>query len=139
MRTVHCSIPISQVKRTAGDLLVVVNVNAYIPESSPHISIVESTKSQSTYQNKIKEFYNHLRKINPLGHDENLGYFTLITKTLDLMTDHMAQMTLGMFSPDILINISRDSCTMYDFYKAVEMVEIGRQAARDSIETFKSK
>ncbi len=132
------NIPISQVKRTAGDLLVVVNVNAYIPESSPHISI-EDKKSQSAYQNKIKEFYSHLKKINPLGHDEKLGYFTLITKTLDLMTDHMAQMTLSMFSPDILINVSRDSCTLYDFYKAEEMVEIGRKAAHSSIGAYKSK
>ncbi len=133
------NIPISQVKRTTGDLLVVVNVNAYVPERSPHISMEESEKTQSTYQNKIKEFYNHLKKISPLGHDEKLGYFTLITKTLDLMTDHMAQLTLSQFSPDILINVSRDSCTMYDFYKAEGMVEIGRQAAHSSIEVYKSK
>lgn len=133
------NIPISHVKRTVGDLLVVVNVNAYIPKRSPHISIEVSEKTQSTYQSKITEFYTHLKKINPLGHDEKLGYFTLITKTLDLMTDHMAQMTLSRFSPDILINVSRDSCTLYDFYKAEEMVEIGRQAALSSIEAYKSQ
>ncbi len=133
------NIPISHVKRTVGDLLVVVNVNAYIPKRSPHISIEVSEKTQSTYQSKITEFYTHLKKINPLGHDEKLGYFTLITKTLDLMTDHMAQMTLSRFSPDILINVSRDSCTLYDFYKAEEMVEIGRQAALTSIEAYKSQ
>ncbi|MCK5138137.1 MAG: patatin-like phospholipase family protein [Bacteroidales bacterium] len=133
------NIPINQVKRTAGDLLVVVNVNANIPTSSPQLSIEESKKTQSTYQNKRKEFYNHLKKINPLGHEEKLGYFTLITKTLDLMTDHMSQMTLSRFSPDILINVSRDSCTIYDFYKAEEMIEIGRQAALTSIGAYKSK
>jgi len=133
------NIPINQVKRTAGDLLVVVNVNANIPASAPQLSLEESKKTHSTYQNKLKEFYNHLKKINPLGHDEKLGYFTLITKTLDLMTDHMSQMTLSMFSPDILINVSRDSCTLYDFYKAEEMVEIGRQGALTGIEAYKSK
>ena len=133
------NIPINRVKRIPGDLLVVVNVNANIPVSSPQISIEEGQKTHSTHQNKLKEFYNHLSKINPLGHDERLGYFTLITKTLDLMTDHMAQMTLSRFTPDILINVSRESCTMYDFYKAEEMVEIGRQAARDSIGAYKCK
>lgn len=133
------NIPISHVKRTAGDLLVVVNVNAYLPERLPHIPTEENKKSQSTYHNKIQEFYHHLKKINPLGHAEKLGYLTLITKTLDLMTDHMAQLTLSEFSPDILINVSRDSCTMYDFYKAEEMIEIGSQAALTSIEAYKSK
>lgn len=133
------NIPISHVKRTVGDLLVVVNVNAYIPKRSPHISIEVSEKTQSTYQSKITEFYTHLKKINPLGHDEKLGYFTLITKTLDLMTDHMTQLTLNTHSPDILINVSRDSCTLYDFYKAEAMVEIGRQAALTGIGPYKRK
>jgi NTE family protein len=33
------------------------------------------------------------------------------------------------FSPDVLIPVSRDSCGIYDFYKAEEQVEAGRRAA----------
>ena len=133
------NIPINHVHRSEGDLLIVVNVNADIPASVHQVSGTESTKKQSLYQKKIKDFYGHLRKSSPGGHEEKLGYFSLMTKTIDLMTIHMAEISLKNYSPDILMNISRESCTIYDFYKAEEMVEIGRQVAISSIESFHSK
>ena len=33
------------------------------------------------------------------------------------------------FSPDILIPVSRENSSIYDFYKAEELVEAGRRAA----------
>ena len=48
-------------------------------------------------------------------------------------------MTIEKYSPDILIQISRESCDIFDFYKAEELVEIGRHAAKKSIEEYKSK
>ena len=38
---------------------------------------------------------------------------------------------------DMLINISRDSAALYDFDKVEELVEIGRHAAKKSLESFK--
>jgi NTE family protein len=70
----------------------------------------------------------------PISHEEKLGYFNLISKTISLMTNHIAQMTLEQYSPDILIEISRDSCGTYDFYKASEMVEMGKHAAVQCLE-----
>jgi NTE family protein len=42
-------------------------------------------------------------------------------------------------SPDLLINISRDSCSTFDFYRAEELVEIGRHAAIESLNLYKNK
>jgi NTE family protein len=50
----------------------------------------------------------------------------------------MAQMSLKYFSPDMLIEVSRDSCGTFDFFKAREMIEMGREAAvlaLDKLET----
>ena len=48
-------------------------------------------------------------------------------------------MTIEKYPPDILINISRNSCGTFDFYKAEELVEIGRYAAIKSIEEYSNK
>ena len=133
------NIPISHAKRIPGDILIVVNVNADIPANKPNVSKKESESNQSLYQKKIKDFYSFLRKNRPSSDQEKLGYFNLINKTLNLMTYRITQLSLENYSPDILINISRDSCSTYDFYKAVEMVEIGRYAAINSIKEYKNK
>jgi NTE family protein len=131
------NIPISHAKRLPDDILVAVNVNADVPAKKTVLSKKENDAKELVYQKKIKEFYNHLKKINPLNHNESLGYFDLINKTINMMTYRMAQMSLEHYSPDILVNVSSESCSTYDFYKAEEMVEIGRNAAIESIKEYK--
>ncbi|MCK5693510.1 MAG: patatin-like phospholipase family protein [Bacteroidales bacterium] len=140
------NIPIDHVKRIPGDLLVVVNVNASIPVSPTKNSRKEADKQKRAYQKKVEEFQAQLQKILPHGssekpspsHEDRMSYFNLIDKTISLMTDHMAQMSLKYFSPDMLIEVSRDSCGTFDFFKAREMIEMGREAAvlaLDKLET----
>ncbi|MDB5135195.1 MAG: rssA [Mucilaginibacter sp.] len=133
------NLPINHVKRTPGDILIAVNVNAMIPFDKPAIIKNETVSKLSAYQEKIKEFYSHLYKINPVGHEEKFGYFDVINKTLNLMTHHTTQMALERYSPDILINISQDCCGTYDFYKAEEIIETGRRAANKSLAGYDSK
>ncbi len=133
------NIPISQVQRFPKDILVVVNVNANIPIEKPVLSKEENKEKQSIYIQKLKEFQNHLKKISPLNHEDKLSYFEVVSKTINLMTYHQAQTTLENYKPDLLINISRDSCTTYDFFKAEELIGIGRLAAINAIKAYKNK
>jgi len=127
------NIPLNHAKRESGDLLIAVNVNADIPLEKPAVSKKEEKADQSVYQQKIKEFYQHLQDILPSNKEEKLGYFDLINKTIGMMTYHIGQTNLKNHPPDILIEISHDACTTYDFYKAKELVQIGRYAAAKSL------
>lgn len=140
------NIPINHATRIPGDQLVVVNVNASIPVSRPRISREEDEKQKRAYQKKIEEFQAHLQKILPQSstekqsqsHEEKMGYFNLIDKTVSLMTDRMAQMTLKDHKPDVLIEVSHEACGTFDFYKAGEMLEIGRAAAISALNLFEN-
>ncbi|MBA7543069.1 putative NTE family protein [subsurface metagenome] len=132
-------VPIAHVKRTKNDILIVVHVNADIPVYKPFISVSHKDKKQSIYLKKIKKFQNQLYKINPKSKNEKLGYFNLIDKTISSMTYQISKMSIEKHSRDILINISRHSCGTFDFYKAEELVEIGRHAAIKSIKEYKNK
>ena len=131
-------VPITHVRRTKDDILIVVHVNADILVYKPFISDSEKDKKQSIYLKKIKKFQDQLHKINPKSKNEKLGYFNLIDKTLSSMTYQISKMSIEKHSPDILINISRNSCGTFDFYKAEDLVEIGRHAAIKSIKEYKS-
>jgi NTE family protein len=129
------NIPVNHALRCKGDLLIAVNVNADIAVYKPKLLKKETVAKESVYMKKIKAFQQQLYKSNlePENHNDKLGYFNLISKTLNLMTEHIAMVNIEKFPPDIMINISRYSCEMFDFYKAEEMVEIGRHAAEGVI------
>jgi len=124
------NIPIDHIERTKGDMLIAVNVNSGIDFEKPLALEKDVEKKESRYNKRTNDFYKHLQKITPLLHDEeDLSYFNLITRTIDLMTWKIDQLALERHKPDMLIEISRESSTMWDFYKAEELVEIGRAAA----------
>lgn len=123
------NIPVNHARRRAGELLVAVNVNADVPVVYPSGIIAAQQKQQSVYRKKIKEFKNHLKRNNPAGKQVNLGYFDLINRTINLMTENIAKNNLEKYPPDLLIEISVDTCGIFDFYKAEELVEVGRYSA----------
>lgn len=134
-------VPINHAKRSKDDILVVVHVNADVPVIKPPITKnkKEKEKEKLKYLRRIKMFQKQLNRINPKAQDERLGYFNLMNKTVGLLTYQISKIMIEKYPPDILINISRESCDVFDFYKAEELVEIGRLSAIKSIEEYKNK
>jgi NTE family protein len=131
------NIPVDRVERVRRDMLVAVNVNANVEPVTPAIFMSENDKKEKTYQKRIKEFQLHLRKVLPKSDDDKLGYFNLINRTIGTMTNYMALKHLETHKPDLLINISKKSCGMFEFYKAEELVEIGRMATLNALKDLK--
>lgn len=57
------------------------------------------------------------------------GIFDAMSMSLDTMQSAIAKLKLAAYSPDVIIDIPRDACTFYEFYRAEELIEIGRERA----------
>ena len=68
------------------------------------------------------------------NNDETLGYFGLLNKSYDLMQDRMCLMSILHHKPDYVVNISRQSSSTYEFYRAKDMIEEGRKACSKALE-----
>jgi len=132
------NIPIKYVKRQKNDLLVVVHVNADVPVYEPLLSEKEQKFKKENYLFKLKKFKDQLNKILSKKSHQNLGYFNLINKSIGLMSNQLSSLILKEYNPDILINISRKTCGLFDFYKSEELVKIGRHIALKNIEKFRN-
>jgi len=132
-------IPINRVKRIEGDILIASYVNAHIPYDKSEITKEDEERKNSVYKQKIIEYKNRLNEILPKNSKEHLNYFTLINKSTGLLTHHLSLMNIEKYKPDMLINISRYSGGTFDFFKAEELIETGRRAARKSIEKYKKQ
>jgi len=131
-------VPINRVKRFVDDLLVVVNVNAHVPCIKPTSLVKEEKKNWIIYNKKVKSFQRRLAHLFPKD-KEKLSYFNLLSDTISIMGNQISTLTIEKYQPDILIKISRKSCGTYDFYKATEMIEIGRYITEKSLIKFKLK
>lgn len=133
------NIPVSHAKRSRGDMLVVVDVNANVPAIKLSGFVKEKEERASGYNSKREELYNQIRNGDSKNKEEKIGYIHLLTKTITLMISGTSQLLLEKFPPDIMINISKDSCSTYDFLKAEEIIEIGRIAAAQTLDNWVKK
>ena len=127
------NIPINNAIRTKNDILIAVYVNADVPIHN--ISISDKRKRHDIYIQKINEFRKKLYDSVPRDQSKKLHYFNLINDTIAVMTNHLASTIIKDYPPDILVEISKRSCGIYDFIKAEELVEIGRYATREKFVT----
>jgi len=52
------------------------------------------------------------------------------------MLSQITRLTLEKNPPDLLIEISKDACSIFDFYKAREVIELGEKATAECLEKW---
>ena len=130
------NIPINRVQRNDGDILVAVNVIADVPVRLGGEILEKGGRSQRLHQEGMNEDHDRHTKGASVSHAEKMGYFSLITRTIDLMTIQMSDLYMSNYTPDILVNVSSEACHVYDFHKIEEMVEAGRLAAVEALTIY---
>ena len=132
------NLPISYVKRENDSILIVVDVNADVPIVFNAIERKSENiqESDSDFSHKIKGVHSYFSKFNTFNaestensNSNKLNYFDIMDKTTNILADQVSKMVLEKNPPDILVNISRETCLTFDFYKAAELIEVGRQTA----------
>ncbi|MFC0710083.1 patatin-like phospholipase family protein [Azorhizophilus paspali] len=60
----------------------------------------------------------------------------LVNQSLEVMQNALTQYKIAGYPPDILINVPKQACRFFEFHRAPEMIQLGRQIARDSLDTY---
>lgn len=128
------NIPIKNAVRTKNDKMIAIYVNSEVPVH--HINISEKRVKQDLKIQKFNEFRNRLRKPDSGDQKKDFHYFNLINDTIAVMTNHQATTIIKNSPPDILVEISKKSCGTFDFFKAEELVEIGRYATIEKLDSL---
>ena len=128
------NIPVKNAVRTDNDELIAVNVNANIKLNAPTLASEESI-GQTFYAKSLLKFKSRLAVSTSENQEMRFNYFNLITNTILSTTNQLAQMTLLQYPPKILIEISRNSAGTFEFFKAQELVELGRAAAKKAFDS----
>lgn len=138
-------IPVNRVKRKEDDILVVVNLyDSKNPdfllneeEVKEHLSQKSSLPFISNYN--INNIIKKIKDFIPSGNKNSQGYASLIQFITSVMLEQISKLSLELNRPDVLVNIPFDSARTFEFYKAKELIEAGRKAARISINLYHDK
>ncbi len=132
-------VPTNRIYRNDDDILIAVDVNSAIPYVKPKVDNLDWGYFEKLTSGKLHDFQNKLTKPIPVNKKETMGYFNLISETSILMLSQITKLTIAMNPPDLLIEISRQTCGLFDFHKASELIEIGKEATKKSIENLNIK
>ncbi len=120
-------LPVDLVKRTPGDKLVVVDVNANVPFAKPKMK----AKEQNLI-NELRQRYFKWRK-KEKKKEHNLGIFDMMNESFDLTQETLSKLMLQQYRPDLTIEVSRKVCGTMDFHKTPEILALGREAYHKAV------
>ncbi|MBP8236724.1 MAG: patatin-like phospholipase family protein [Pseudomonas sp.] len=60
----------------------------------------------------------------------------VINQSFEVMQTSLAQYKIAGYPPDILINIPKRVCRSFEFYKAPELIQLGRIIAHDTLDKY---
>ncbi len=60
----------------------------------------------------------------------------LVNQSFEVMQTSLAQYKIAGYPPDVLINVPKRACRFFEFYKAPELIMLGRQIARDTLDRY---
>ncbi len=125
-------VPIAPTLQDLTDLTIAVNLNGKgpircneaPPETQPEIP-------NESYGQAIKKFIQGFYPISRGNQPEQWGFFDVINHSLDTMQSTIARIKLAAYSPDIIIEIPKNIGNIFEFYRADEMIAIGRMKAEE--------
>lgn len=127
-------LPLNLINADADDIVVAVNLNAH---SIRNNGVPQENREKAAYQKMLDAFRSQILKLESKESKiEMFGFFDLLTKSLDMMQGQITQLTIALYKPHIVVNICRDSCGVFEFYRANEVIEEGRRAFRESFQHF---
>lgn len=68
------------------------------------------------------------------GRPDEVGMTELLARSLDTMQAQIARVQLALDPPELVIRIPRDACLFYEFWRAKELVDIGRIEADKALD-----
>ncbi|WP_315809353.1 patatin-like phospholipase family protein [Pseudomonas sp. C9-3] len=63
----------------------------------------------------------------------------LVNQSFEVMQTSLAQYKIAGYPPDILINVPKRVCRFFEFYKAPELIALGRQIASDTLDRYEAE
>lgn len=140
-------LPIAATRQYQADLVIAVDVNDRVPAALRHLRQPPQAAVAPAQDSAPALVDDSLRaRISALM--ESLfekraeapaqpGLLDLMSRSLDTMQAQLSRLQLALDPPDLLIRVPRDTCMFHEYWRAAEVIEVGREAARHALQSLR--
>lgn len=134
-------VPIAATRLFSADLVIAVDANAQstmnprIPQTS---QAAPGERGADSLSARVHAWFDRLLEGKSNAATQP-GLLDLMSRALDTIHARMSQMQLALDPPDVLIRIPHDACYFYEFWRAHELIDIGREATRRALDDFERR
>ncbi len=90
-------------------------------------------KKELEKENRIKKGFIELMQNVFEKKEKSISLFGIMTQTIDIMQEILLECKMRAFSCDYIIDIPVNVCDFYEFHKAYEIIEFGRNEAKKAL------
>ena len=130
-------VPIAPTFRDFTDLTVAVNLNA-APE--PRLAPRKpepadpATAGEDDIRSRILQFLDGISEnLMPSADGNDLGLFELISRSFETMQNAITAVKLAAYTPDVVINVPRNTCGAHEFHRARELIALGYRLTEEAM------
>ncbi|MBS0431699.1 MAG: patatin-like phospholipase family protein [Proteobacteria bacterium] len=123
-------VPLAPLLRARSDYIVAVGVNGPEQALAPQREASAESPRQGL-RHKLAALIGRHRHEQET--ERARSWLETMTEAIDLMQHNLAQLKLAVHQPDLLIELPRNVSTAYEFYRAREIIEQGREHARRAL------
>lgn len=128
-------LPLTPLLQSPSDYTIAINVNA-LPEVLPESLRPKQTRLRRGLRSRIGAFVKRTIGTGEQA-DAQPGWMDTLTQSLDLMQENLTSFRLAADRPDLVIEIPRNASAVYEFYRASELIELGRERAERALKAWR--
>jgi NTE family protein len=128
-------LPIAATRLSDAHRLVAVDMHGW-PQRPPGEPAEENAPSGPSASRSWLTAWMHTRASDASADAARtrLGFTDLMARSLDTMQAQIARVQLALDPPELVIRIPRDACQFYEFWRAKELIDIGRREADKALD-----
>lgn len=116
-------IPVAPTLNDTSELTVAVNLSAPF-ELRPSAPVSEPAPDVNTYRGRIRAFIDSLH-LSGASVSRQGGMTDVALASMETMQNLIARFKLAAYSPDITVEIPRNACGFYEFWRAEQLIALG--------------
>lgn len=124
-------LPIAATRLSDAHRLIAVDMHGW-PRQPPGEPANTSAPAHESRRSRFGQWVE--RKLGLQGSDTDIGLLEVMSRSLDTMQAQIARVQLALDPPELVIRIPRDACLFYEFWRAKELIAVGRAEAEKALD-----
>ena len=116
-------LPIAATRLSDAHRLIAVDMHGW-PQRPPGEPADNHPPVPESLRTRFGDWIEH--KLGKAGSDTDIGLLEVMSRSLDTMQAQISRVQLALDPPELVIRIPRDACLFYEFWRAKELIAIGR-------------